>query len=75
MIHTLDDYGKRTILGCQLKSLLKNYLDTVIVGFGQADVLGLNVNIGTYMNKCQHRISKPHENQLVHEDFFILNQM
>ena len=31
------------IIDCQLKSLLKNYLKTIIVGFGQADVLGLTV--------------------------------
>ena len=29
------------IIDCQLKSLLKNYLKTLIVGFGQADALGL----------------------------------
>jgi hypothetical protein len=29
------------IIDCQLKGVLKNYLETVIVGFGQADVLGL----------------------------------
>ena len=28
------------IIDCQLKSLLKDYVETVIVGFGQADVLG-----------------------------------
>jgi hypothetical protein len=28
------------IIDCQLKSLLKNYLKTLIVGFGQADGLG-----------------------------------
>ena len=27
-----------------------------------------------YMNKCQNRISKPHENQLVHEDFLSIHQ-
>ena len=31
------------IIDCQLKSLLKIYLKTVIVGFGQADVLGFTV--------------------------------
>ena len=30
------------IIDCQLKSLLKNYLKTLIVGFGQADALGLS---------------------------------
>ena len=30
------------IIDCQLKRLLKNYLKTIIVGFGQADVLGLS---------------------------------
>ena len=28
------------IIDCQLKSLLKNYLKTLIVGFEQADALG-----------------------------------
>ena len=32
------------IIDCQLKSLLKNYLKTLIVGFGQADALGLTVD-------------------------------
>ena len=31
------------IIDCQLKSLLKNYLKTLIVGFGQADALGLSI--------------------------------
>ena len=31
------------IIDCQLKSLLKNYFKTLIVGFGQADALGLRV--------------------------------
>ena len=30
------------IIDCQLKSLLKNYLETVIVGFGQVDALCLS---------------------------------
>ena len=33
------------IIDCQLKSVLKNYLETVIVGFGQADVLGFTIMI------------------------------
>ena len=36
------------IIVCQLKCLLKNYLETLIVGFGQADVLGLSVCKFTY---------------------------
>ena len=32
------------IIDCQLKSLLKKYLKTIIVGFGQADVLGFRLN-------------------------------
>ena len=32
------------ILDCQLKSLLKNYLKTIIVGFGQSDVLGFSLS-------------------------------
>ena len=40
----LDDRVVRwMLLDCQLKSLLKNYLKTIIVGFGQADALGLSV--------------------------------
>jgi hypothetical protein len=35
------------IIDCQLKSLLKNYLKTLIVGFGQADALGLRLIIFT----------------------------
>ena len=31
------------IIDCQLKCLLKNYLKSVIVGFGQADVLGYRI--------------------------------
>jgi hypothetical protein len=31
------------IIVCQLKCLLKNYLETLIVGFGQADVLGFRL--------------------------------
>ena len=38
--------GRRMIIDCQLKSLLKNYLENLIVGFGQADVLGLRFNCG-----------------------------
>ena len=30
------------IIDCQLKSLLENYLNTLIVGFGQADALGFS---------------------------------
>ena len=33
-------YGRRRIIDCQLKSLLNNNLETVIVGFRKADVLG-----------------------------------
>ena len=33
------------IIDCQLKSLLKNYLKTLIVGFGQADALGLRLRL------------------------------
>ena len=33
------------IIDCQLKSLLKNYLKTIIVGFGQADVLGFTCKV------------------------------
>ena len=36
-------YNRRMIIDCQLKSLLKNYSKTIIVGFGQADVLGFSV--------------------------------
>ena len=31
------------IIDCHLKSLIKNYLETVIVGFGQVDGLGLSM--------------------------------
>ena len=37
------------LLYCQLKSLLKNYFKTVIVGFGKADVLGLSLKIDAYV--------------------------
>ena len=30
------------IIDYQFESLLKNYLDSIIVGFGQADALGLS---------------------------------
>ena len=33
------------IIDCQLKSLLKNYIKTVIIGFGQVDVLGLRLKL------------------------------
>jgi hypothetical protein len=41
------------ILDCQLKSLLKNYLKTIIVGFGQADALGFSsINWQKKPKKC-----------------------
>ena len=36
------------IIDCQLKSLLKNYLKTLIVGFGQADALGYSLSHNAY---------------------------
>ena len=33
------------IIDSQLKSLLRNYLKTILVGFGDADVLGFSVRI------------------------------
>ena len=52
-------YGRRTIINCQLKSLLKNYLETVIVGFGQVDVLGFKKN-GSFI-KVLIRIQKKND--------------
>jgi hypothetical protein len=38
------------IIDYQLKCLLKNYLETVIVGFGQADGLGFKQKFGRFRN-------------------------